>query len=520
MEQIIRFQKPSFQSKYPVRIMLGFILAYLLLHAYMYFHYAFQMMVFPFDFDVGEGLSLQRAWALSQGKSIYASVYQEPYTVVNYPPLFELLLAGLVRVFGPKLMLGRFISIFSTIICGYCISYIVYMGSRKKMVSALAGLFFFSSGWLKNWSVLSRHDTLALAFTIVGLCLFLNDNKCGRSKYLYLCALFFVGAIFTRQSAVAAPVSCFLFLVLQHFKPMYCYAQGGERQQASGSLKKAFHFLFTLIGMGFVLAAALSIITKGGFLVHVTKYTAGAVSWTGYLTWIQHFLQAHGIAVFLSLMYVVFLLMKKQVSVFSLFWMLSLVVTIAAGKSGSAINYFLEFWMANCILAGMAMSVVLDGNLRKKRSLALTYFVIICVILQLYIFYQKSDMTTPSNQDRLSGEKVAQLIRHTSGDILSEYTGYMAQNGKEIIFQPFSMTQLTKKGMWNQERIISSIRSKRFGLIVISKVGVDVGRWTEEVMDSVKANYRHLDTAKCFELSYFFHSESQLDIFVPEEVQE
>lgn len=519
MEDSIKSQKLFSQNNYVMRALLFFILVYLVFQAATYFHYAYQMIIFPFDFDIGEGFCLQRAVALSQGESIYAPINQEPYTVMNYPPLFEVFLAGLVKIFGPKLLLGRIISVFATVISGYFIGRIVLHMTGKRIVAAIAGLLFFCSGWLKSWSVLCRVDMLSLSLTLAGLSLFMDEEKRNQVKYLLLSALCFVGAIFTRQSAIAAPLACSLFLIIRHYSPEHWYKTRNVLKGKDGDLESAFRFLGILVSMGFSIFILLLIMTKGEFWNHITTYTVGFFSWAEYISWLKRFLYAHGVAVFLSAIFMVYSIVNRRVAAVFFFWIFSFLVTITSGKHGAAVNYFLEFWAANCILMGLVLAAASNKFTFSWRSVIVKFFVIACVIFQLHILYRLSDHTTPSDEYEASGKLITDLIRNVRGDVISEYAGYMIQNGKKMIFQPFAMTQLIKRGLWDQSFMLKDIESNRFDLIIMSKVGLDLGRWTKEMNDAVVQNYVHIGTFKCFELSYFSHSTSELDVYMSKYVR-
>jgi len=506
---------PLININFCVYLVLCLIFIDLFVYAGFYLHYAYQMITYPYDFDVGEGLTLHRAIALSQGHNIYLSIHQEPFIVSNYPPLFDFLLAGLVKMFGPTLLGGRFLSFSATVFSAFFIYLIVFLESGKRFVSLIAGLLFLTSGWLQSWSVLGRMDMFAIALTLAGLSLFLEGDKKNKGIYVILSALCFVAALFTRQSAVAAPLSCFVYLLLRHIIPEFCLKDGQNVIQEN-SFKTALKFLLLLVGAGLIPLIILIIMTGGEFWLHVVTYTTGYFSWQEYAKWIHLYLQTHGIVTMISIIFIIISLLFKRISVICLFWIFAFIITITSGKVGSAINYFLEFWAASCILIGVSLSVVLKELYSKSWKIGLwKIFVMTCLFVQLCVFLKYKDYQTPTKKYRIAGETITKYIRQAPGDVLSEYTGYMAQNGKRIVFQPFAMTQLAKRGLWDQKRIVNDIKNNRFSLIIMSRVGLETGRWTKEMNETILQNYNLMETARCFELSYFHHTTSELDIFIP-----
>ena len=55
---------------------------------------------YPFGLDYGEGPILSQARLLISGQSIYHSLSRGPYTVANYPPLFQFLSGALGLLVG------------------------------------------------------------------------------------------------------------------------------------------------------------------------------------------------------------------------------------------------------------------------------------------------------------------------------------------------------------------------------------------------------------------------------------
>src|SRR5919108_1771591 len=99
-----------------------FSLALLLLAArlgislFEYAQLAGAALAFPFPLDYGEGPILDQTLRLAQFENIYRSSFASPpYTVSNYPPLFQLIQVPLTWIIGPAFWYGRLISILSAL---------------------------------------------------------------------------------------------------------------------------------------------------------------------------------------------------------------------------------------------------------------------------------------------------------------------------------------------------------------------------------------------------------------------
>ena len=64
-------------------------------------------LVYPYQFDYGEGAMLEQARLISQGRSIYKGMEGYPYAFSNYPPLVQALAALLVPLLGVTYAAGR-----------------------------------------------------------------------------------------------------------------------------------------------------------------------------------------------------------------------------------------------------------------------------------------------------------------------------------------------------------------------------------------------------------------------------
>ena len=88
---------------------------------------------------------------------------------------------------------------------------------------------------------------------------------------------------------------------------------------------------------------------------------------------------------------------------------------------------------------------------------------------------------------------VSSYVGNASGPVLSEDSGLLLLNGKEVSFQPDIFTQLSKQGLWDQSSFVRDIENGTFSLIVLRFdfwVGSPHERFTDEMLDVMRANYR------------------------------
>ena len=198
-----------------------------------------------YPLDYGEAPLVDQAMRLAAGQNIYRQdLSSPPYTISNYPPLYVLSLVPFVKLFGPSFLVGRVISILSSLASAIFLARIIYFYTQDRMAAVTTGTLFLAVPYVVGWSPLLRVDMLALALSLAGLYVLARGSATQRD--LVISALLLVGAIYTRQSyALAAPLAAFVWLWTH------------DRRRAIG--------LAALVGgLSLVLFFALNILTRGG----------------------------------------------------------------------------------------------------------------------------------------------------------------------------------------------------------------------------------------------------------------
>lgn len=397
---------------------------------------------YPYQVEYGEGFLLYQAKVISEGRNIYKDINEEPYNIVNYPPLYPLIISFYVQFFGTSFAFGRTISVFSVILLGF----LIYKICRNIYVPFI----FLSSPYIFFWSLLHRVDLLALLLSFLGI-YFIKNNK------IFASIPFFVLSFFTKQSFLAAPIATLLYLFTKK-----------EKEKVKIALK------FGLLNFGtiFALLFIINYITDGQFYLHTFVYSTGPYNYDRAVSNFLAFLQTHGFLIAISFWYLV----SNPKNLFSIYFSLAIAIsTITSGKLGSNVNYLIEPIAISCILFGLSMKDV-PKDLTK-----------ILIVLQLLAFYHQPFHLNPSVDSLLSVE----VQKHEK--ILSENAGILVINGKELYFQPlFDFTYLSNKGLWDQKLILSEIENKSFDLIILEFDVFDLAyteRLTYEMVLEIRENY-------------------------------
>ncbi|MDP3174212.1 MAG: hypothetical protein Q8M88_07240 [Phenylobacterium sp.] len=193
-------------------------------------------VAYPGGIDYSEGVIWQQMRMICQGRA-YGPIDGFPAVVFEYPPLYHLIVAAAARLAGAdELATGRAVSVVATIVMGGLTGLATGMltpGSRfgpKLTCGLAAGLIVFSIWPIAAWSHLMRVDMVAHAFSLGGLCLAFAAVT--RPRLIHWAALCFVAALYTKQTAVAAPAAVFsVLLVLRpRLRPGWPRNRGDRRR--------------------------------------------------------------------------------------------------------------------------------------------------------------------------------------------------------------------------------------------------------------------------------------------------
>ena len=128
--------------RFLTRIVLYF---FLILGLLIFLVHGLIVLGFQYPLDYGEGPLLNQALRLAQGEPLYPEkIESPPYLISNYPPLYVLLNAALVALFGPSLVLGRLVSFLSTLGAALMIAQIIrHFSKENDILPMLTGASLF-----------------------------------------------------------------------------------------------------------------------------------------------------------------------------------------------------------------------------------------------------------------------------------------------------------------------------------------------------------------------------------------
>lgn len=467
---------------------------------------------FQYPLDYGEGPLLNHALRITQGAPLYPNDFDSPpYLTTNYPPVYVLLNAFLILIFGPHLVLGRLISLLSTIGSAIFIGLIVHHFYRKRGI--LPGIFtagtFLIIPYILHWSAYYRIDMLALVFSLAGLYILIKHPE--DSRFIIWSAILFLLSAYTRQSfGLAGPLAGIIWVWYNNRKQAYKL------------------FLIYSIG-GLAIFGLLNWLTGGGFFFHIIIANVNPFNWETvwhYANEIRNLmpltLAALGLYLILGWRY------TKTYTFLTPYLLTGILAAITIGKVGSNINYLIEVSAGASILLGVMLGWLseafpvtveqrpdmvfpedeipdpekIDPLVKQKLWLNLAIFLGVTVLMIAQIsglIHRSLRSPIPAHRDRIKqGYDYVFLEENIKnafevGDVLAdEFMAILPKNQIPLYIQPFEMTQLSNANVWDQTPLIESINKHEFSLIMIHHFPhypVYLERWTPAMLEAIYDNY-------------------------------
>ena len=123
-----------------------------------------------------EGPMLQLGDLLAHGQNIYSPdrLLHEPWVVTIYPPLYAVIAAIFVFLFGPQLLALRFFSMLCCLLSAFLVYRIFCLSESKPSAALVATSFFMSFNAVFSWSYSARPDMLVTFLSLLAIERFLS----------------------------------------------------------------------------------------------------------------------------------------------------------------------------------------------------------------------------------------------------------------------------------------------------------------------------------------------------------
>lgn len=488
------------------RVLMVAALVILIGHFAVYVVYAVNLIQFPFDYDQGEGFELVDTILFSQGKWPYLDTNVYPFYSSNYPPLFHVIAAPFVWLFGEAYWYGRLLGFLGTLVTASAIGYAVYRESHQRTIAILSGLAFLASNTVYHIGPLFRqHMTMVMFEMLAVLVLARADEitETRRQRWAFVGGIaLIIAAGYTKQLAYATAIAALAFVFIRN--PLRGIASA--------------------IGLGLVGGAIflwINVSTDGQWWLQTVAANVNDFYPDQTVGLFRLWFSLHGFLLVPAVIYVIYELYFGRLSVYSLWFVAATANSILAGKWGAGDSYFATSIAALCVLSGLfaARTLNRDWHFPKnylsrilidpfRRFAPILGGVGLVVIPLLYIGYGRAVLHMPTEgavfgavadvlgikpnalngfydsagriaggyadighlttqADINAGYRIVELIKASDKPVLSEEAGFNLLAGKDVITNPTQLLNLANNETFDGSALIEMIENQNFGLIVL-----------------------------------------------------
>lgn len=457
------------------------------------------MAAWPHQADYGEGvvLSLTDAWV--RGDPLYRDPSVYPWRATPYPPLYMAVCAVLSPWLGVALAAGRLVSWLAALGVVACVALAASAraaggGRDARMVAGLAAAaFFLCSPLTLGWSAMVRVDFLALLWETLGVVvvdaalLRCEKGKAPRWSHLALAGLLFAFAFFTKQSFILGGIAA-------------CAVMLARDRRAGAGLAA---WTVCCIAGPFALGEWR---TGGALFPSLFTHNVMPWSWDRAWPWLSQYARVAAIPAVIALAF------GRKGGAGPVWWTylcLSMATLLGVGRVGAYYNHFLPFQAALAVVAGTGVSAALYVG-RRACLVALLSLAQVAVVG----VWSRLEPTLPSLAEQASlvsmgldgrmaariaaarEEEVADiavLARHP-GDVVAENMALPVRAGRPpVLTDPSTLFAMAEAGHWDEAPFLEAVRARRFGVIILQRMGPDNLRFSEASLAAIREHYVEAD---------------------------
>lgn len=433
----------------------------------------------PTQWDYGEGHTLWMARQIFDGQRAYGPIDRVPFVIFPYTPLY-LFAANLLGRVGDPLVAGRLLSLACGVGTAAAIFLTILLSTPRRAppacrlaAAAAGGALVLTASTVVQWSSLYRVDLMAIFLMQAGVGVFVVFGTEGAG--LFVSAILFLLALFTKQTMIAGPLACVtLGLWLSPRRTLRAAAAAGA--------------------LGLAGLLAMNARTGGRFWRHILLYNLQPFSWQDAVRnvydHVRHTLPAAalGIAAIAALFppgairtgdwtgrlrrRIANSASARALAAGGLHFILAGVWMLSIGKMGSDFNFFLDWDVAACLLAGLLVFRMLFAAERIRNFLfpRAAPLLLVGMLMALppwnLLLAAVRDPDGPARREE--DRRLVLLLRETRGPVYSENLLAVQQAGKEIAIEPATINFLTRAGRWDERRLVEMFERKQFELVLFA----------------------------------------------------
>jgi len=441
--------KYSFQEKYKkALISLGCVVSFIVLYTIA------RRFFYPYELEWYEGTFLVHALHYLEGKELYAPP-SASFVPFLYTPLFPMLSAVFMKLFGVSIPVMRAVPVLSTLGTSLVLFFLVKHITRNRFAAIISGLLFISTYKACDFYFdIARVDPLNLFCLAMGLFVI----KTRRSYVgVFLGGIFLALSYFSKQSSmIFIGALCLSFLYEDR--------------------KKLLVFAAASLGSVFVVMSYLTYTSGGWAKYYITDVISSTYrintafvfkNWMPDLTVLLPALSMF-LLCFVSL---IFTDKKWKDRLFAPETAVIAACVTASflmrNKWGGVRNVLMPLSFAGCLAGGLVL-----GKCEEQPAwLRNTLYCFVAVQFLLGVFNPKYQI--PTKDDVLAGEQFIESIRRVKGKILMPYqTYYPYMAGKEYNLHAEPLRDITRIDKKNFPKdLFVNISQHKYEKIIVAYLG-------------------------------------------------
>jgi hypothetical protein len=409
-----------------------------------YLFYSAINLSYKYDVMYDEGSFFRFAWLTKQGKfnELYLDHKENVFSTNINPPVFYIVQAILLLIFGDSLFPGRLISITSTLLIAFILYKMILKQTKNRIISLTFSIFIFTFYLTFYWTTVVRHDSLALLFSILAI-YFIRDYK--KDKLRYLSILFLLLAFYTKQTALLTFLAIFIFLLFRN-------------------RKIALTFMLKYLALLTFSFLIINTITGGKFFSNIITYNFLPLSNYYALGILIKFFLDNFIIIALAFVYV-FRNIKESTSIY--FIILFIFAVVSTFRRGVWLQNFFE----PLIISGFLLSMLYFREKNLKFRIIILLLILSSIAQEIYFYkFLTQSIIFPEKNTALknidSDEQLINIMRSTKGNILSDHKFHTFVAGKEPSLEIWSFFKLFMMGKANETEFYSHIEKNNITMII------------------------------------------------------
>ena len=401
----------------------------------------------PVALNYVEGFEVLDAQNVAQGQALYRDPTAPPWNVHVYTPLYAHAVGAAIGQGADGFVAGRLLGYAATLATAWLI--FVSGWRRTGWIAGVVAALYLTQPLVGAWGPTVRPDALAVFFSALGVvCI----DRFASPRGVVLAAVCFVLALATKQSIGMGMVAAGIFLLFT--QPIRAFALAG------------------LCALAIACAVALMQWgSDGWFLFHTVRANLSPFAWAKVALLEKSFLVSHAPAMLAGFAVLALCARHRRVSVYAFWFVLTGISTLAVGKVGSDMNFFLPWITATGFLVANECPRHLPASPRTPWRIAAVLLAILVVASAAWNVTMQRDENAwiAPGQERL--ERAASRFDVVPGAVVSDDAGMLVALDRPLLFRPFIMSQLAYAGAWNDAPLVEMLEKRQIELVVLAAEG-------------------------------------------------